>query len=104
MKTPVLPALHPLPARPVNPWHGSRGRKLRAFRRKHRILTFKAEVRKERPWVAILVQDADRRKDAAAILSGLRGLYQQQGWLSTGNGELTAVRALCDRNQIPCPL
>ncbi len=88
----------------MNPWHGSRGRKLRAFKRKHRILTFKRDGRQREPWVAILVRREDRAKDITTIMSESCRLYDEAGLVGCGKGELTAVRKLCQRNEILCPL
>ena len=104
MKTPILPALLPLPARPANPMHGSRARRLRAFKRKHGILTFKTAVRMRDPWLAIKVRREDRGKDIVTILSESCRLYDESGLCASGDGELSAIRALCSRNRIPCPL
>lgn len=104
MKTPTLPALMPLPPRPANPMLGSRGRRLRAFKRKHGILSFKSEVRMLAPWIVIKVLREDRGKDIGTIMSESCRLYDESGLCATGNGELSAVRKLCRMNAIPCPL
>lgn len=104
MNTPVLPALLPLPARPANPMHGSRGRRLRAFKRKHGILTMKTIIRLRDPWLALKVRREDKGKDIATILSESCRIYDEAGLVACATGELTAVRELCANLGIACPL
>ncbi len=78
---------------------------LKEFREKHGILTHSASwARKDHPWLALQAFDADKGKDIALIIAESCRLYEEAGYLSTGQGELSAVRALCEKLNILCPL
>jgi hypothetical protein len=80
--------------------------KLAAFMKAHGILTYRTKgmSRKDHPWLALIPFPDDAGKDIGLIMAESCGLYSDAGQLSTGEGELTAVRNLCKSLNIVCNL
>lgn len=80
--------------------------KLTEFKRKHGIRTVRCcgLTRRDLPWVAILPQGDDVKKGTMQIMGESVRLYEESGYLATAEGELSAVRKLCQQLKITCDL
>lgn len=96
------PTLFPLPPRAFP----TQGKRLRDFCRQYDIRTNRSRYmrRKDHPWLALIPFHADARKPVAQIMAESAGLYEANGSVATGEGELSAVRTLCRQLEINCPL
>lgn len=77
-----------------------------AFKRQHGILTHRSRslVKGEKPWTALLPVEADKGKGLVEIMSESCRLYDEGGRVGYGEGELSAIRELCAKMAIECPL
>lgn len=80
--------------------------RLHAFMRQHDIRTYKTNrmQRKEHPWIALIPFHNDATKDLYTIMAESCRLYEEAKMLATGEGELSAVRTLCQQVGITCDL
>ena len=79
--------------------------RLHAFCRQHDIRTHRSRLdRKDHPWIALIPFHNDATKDLFTIVAESARLYEESGMLATGEGELSAVRTLCQQVGIECPL
>lgn len=78
--------------------------KIRDFKRQHNIFTHRSELcRKDQPWSALLIELGDKREPVQIIAEECT-MLADAGRLVTGEGELSAIRILCQNNSIHCPL
>lgn len=77
----------------------SRRRKLTEFKRRFRIVTRRFSNNKVNPWLALLVPDYMAVEDA---MQNQVELFER-GYGDFGHGELSAIRALCEINDLPQP-
>lgn len=80
----------------------SRANKLKAFKTKHGILTHRTSgmKREDHPWIALIPSEEDQGKDIGTIMAESCRIYEEQGRLATGEGELSAIRQLCNQLNI----
>lgn len=79
--------------------------RINAFKTEQRIWTHRTSQmkRQDHPWCAMLLPRGDVRHPVA-IIAAECALLDESGQLVTGEGELSAIRTLCIKNGIPCPL
>jgi hypothetical protein len=84
----------------------SRGAKLAALKKEHGILTHRSGClgKGEKPWIALLPIEEDKGKDLFDIMAESCRLYDESGWCAYAEGELSAVRLLCQQRGIACEL
>ena len=77
---------------------------LAAFKREHGILSWRSPgmTRAEHPWLVFIPFPEDEGKDPWEIMATNGGAYDPEGRLATGEGELTAIRTLCEQMGIEC--
>ena len=80
--------------------------KLTEFKHANKIQTHHAKHmrREDEPWMAVILFAEDEGKSIGEVMAQSCGLYDESGYCATGTGELSAVRALCQRRAIACPL
>lgn len=80
--------------------------RLHAFCRQHDIRTDRCKLigRKDHPWLALIPFHDDAGKSVAQIMAESARLYEENGSVATGEGELSCVRTLCGQLEIPCDL
>jgi len=75
------------------------------FKAKNGIETHRIQMRREdHPWIALLRFDSDVGKSICQVMAESCRLYDESGHLATGEGELSAVRKLCQQRGIHCPV
>lgn len=92
----------------VPPDRPSTKARIDAFKVEHRIWTHRATgwKRIEHPWSALLVPKEVNYDELSVMeyIAGYCRLADEGGWLVTGEGELTAIRRLCNNVDIICDL
>jgi len=89
----------------VKPTVPSLRTRLSDFKKEHRIQTYRSDMRRQdEPWIALVPFHDDWDKDIGTIMAESCRIYEESGNVSTGIGELTAVRKLCQQLHIPCDL
>lgn len=78
--------------------------RLTALKRAHGILTHRSRCVDERPWTALLPAPEDKGKDLFGIMAESAGMYEGSNRCVFADGELSAVRELCQLNGIACDL
>lgn len=80
--------------------------RLHAFMRQHDIRSDYCRVieRADHPWMVLIPFHDDANKSVGQIMSESAGLYEANGSVATGEGELSAVRTLCQQVGIACDL
>lgn len=87
----------------VEPTRKTRRVLLSEFKAKHGIETYRSQMRREdHPWIALLRFDCDTGKSIGQVMAESCRLYDESGYLATGEGELSAVRKLCQQRGITC--
>lgn len=99
----------------IPPSAPSKAAKIKAFKERHGIWTHNAShlpVEDER-WSAMLIATARKRMagygatpttPGEEMIASYCRLLDEMNLLVTGKGEISAIRTLCERNDIPCPL
>lgn len=90
----------------------SKRRKITAFKNAHGIVTHRTPFsREELPWCACLINEARKLgygvkpdSDVFDCISKVGRLMEELGILVCAEGELSAIRLLCEQNGIPCNL
>ena len=87
-------------------WRRRRSTALAAFKHRHGILTCRSSAlsRKEHPWLVFIPFPEDEGKDPWEIMATNGGAYDPEGRSATGEGELSAIRTLCEQMGIECDL
>lgn len=91
--------------------HPSTAVKITAFKKQNGIITHRCAHTTEARWMAVKIPP--RRLDNGGPIEGMTllqmaenfcRLLDEGGWTGYGNGELTAIRDVCENRNIPCNL
>lgn len=79
--------------------------RVKAFKYLWRIWTYHSAfiAREDEPWSALLMTEGCSR-DPIDVIAGYAIGLEASGDLVTGKTEVAAIRELCARKNIPCPL
>ncbi len=90
----------------VQPDSPSKASRITEFKKQHRIWTHRADFlnRADNPWSALLMPKGVTEETAVQCIADYCRLLDESNQLGAGEGELSAIRTLCQLNDIPCDL